>query len=217
MVRFFIACFIAVCTCLCGDCSPMRSAVAGRSIVEQSAGQDVPAYIEDGLHFFAEDISSTDYLSGAYQYIRIPALPTGNGWTLEVVGDFSGMTRQVIILGFDERMYSTYPNPFGIGWWISSNGQSINFRYSYHEPATWMSPDGVRCLAYTIDGNGSNLRYFAEGELVNYVKFDGTFPSEINAINGQPMNILSLRIYDRQLSDEEVAYNHAIDVERFGL
>ena len=97
--------------------------------------------------------------------------------------------------------------------------------YAYGSPCKTNVPI---CLQATYDG--SNLRFYEDGTIVSTVSANGTIKnpnySTVMAVGSNPYQatqgsspltgrVYCVRIYDRVLSDEELAYNYALDKKRF--
>ena len=199
----FVAAFLAA------FASPTRSTIAGRSIIGGNNGNVEPEYISDGLLFFGEKISPPS--SGA-QRIQIGNLDTSAGFTVEVYGR-PVATSDGCMLSISRNYNAT---GFAACWWI--RGDRINVRFYNQEFFTGIYNNTIAHFAYTCDSEKNFVGYvdgkaFIEksvplSEIVNPSTY-------IVGVAGCYCDIMCIRIYDRVLSKEEIAYNYSVDLWRY--
>lgn len=188
---------------------PIRSSVAGRSIVSENDGQQSLEYISDGLFFFGECISPP---SSGVQRIQIGNLDTSAGFTVEVYGK-PVATSDGYMLSIS-RDYNA--SDFTACWWIRSD--KVNIRFYNQEFFTGIYNNSIAHIAYTCDSDKNFIGYadgnaFVEkivplSEIVNPSTY-------IVGVAGCYCDIMCIRIYDRVLSKEEIAYNYSVDSWRY--
>ena len=144
--------------------------------------------------------------------------------TIEIVAD---ITAQGFVF-CDQSYYIEAQkqwNPHGYIWATSSR-----LYLGHYSAFSCIKMSGPATYAFTqeVDANGE---YATTGAFVNGIREDGpAWNSYYNSIiisigggtrTGTGRNILgdiyAVRTYDRPLTDEELAYNHQLDCERFGL
>ena len=145
--------------------------------------------------------------------------------TIEIVAD---ITAQGFV--FCDQSYNIQAqkqwNPHGYIW--ATNDRLYLGNYSAFS-CTKMSGPATYAFTQEVDDNGD---YATTGAFVNGIREDGPAWNNYYSGNiiisigggnrtGTTRNILgdiyAVRTYDRPLTDEEIAYNHQLDCERFGI
>ena len=201
--------------------SVVRGNIGGQHAV-LSHGEDSPSvpYVTDGLVFIGEEIFPPD--SGT-QFIDLNTEIDTANWTIDWCG-----------IHLDNKRANNFMFPSGTkingnawcpGWWVNADNIHINARLYYSEVKSSQQVGTMCYLAHVVD-NASIIRMYADG-IPFSENSSSLVQSALDSITGQIIRyigcpssdyvyIKSLRVYDRPLSAEEIAYNHEIDVERFG-
>lgn len=214
--------FITACSAFAATSAvsaPVDSLLGAQGVRFKESEAPIP-YVTDGLVFFDEEISPP---SSGIQAIDLGVDIDKNNWTIDWCGVHLNNVR-----GDNFMIPASSPsrNSWCPGWWVNGDGVHINGRLYNWERKTSQKVGEVVSLANAVE-DGVVTTMYAGGGL--YVQNSSSLTvNAINRISGPtfryivcPANdycyINSLRIYDRALTAEEVAYNHQIDQERFGL
>lgn len=210
--------------CLCAGSlvgSVVRGNIGGQHAVLAN-GEDSPhvPYVTDGLAFLGEEIAPPD--SGT-QFIDLNTEIDIANWTIDWCG-----------IHLDNKRATNFMFPFGTkvnanswcpGWWVNADGIHINARLYYADIKSSQQVKTLCYLANTIS-NASVMKMYAEG--IQFSENSSSLvQSALNSISDKVIRYIicpsadyvyvkSIRVYDRPLSAEEIAFNHEIDLERFG-
>ena len=183
------------------------------------------------------DLSGNGYSS---TLINSPTFNSANGGSIFFDGtnDYADLNSNNIVAGTNpftiESFYKTtggtngaiftnYGTGYGSGVWFAGRyGIWINAAvYAVNAPL----PLGTYHMVATRDGSG-NVRLYVNGLLNKTGTLTGSIPSNINFRIGSDVNgfneqltghLYSLKVYNRVLSDQEVAQNYNAQKSRFNL
>lgn len=223
-MRFrLITLFVTIMSLCIVDANPIASTVGAKHSAFVNVGEEptVP-YVQDGLVFISEGFETPDTNWELNIGTEVPAID----WTLEWCGVHVGTKRSNCFMAWAKGPSSThgFSFNFSIGWWANSNGANINMRCYTSEQMSNQLVGDVVCLAYTVK-DGTALLMYADGELFgnrsgsvvqNAISMYGDSVGYIGGGAGDKLTVYSVRIYNRALTAEEIAYNAQIDRERFG-
>ena len=200
----------------------VRSNLGGQHFAFANSEDSTPVpYLTDGLVFLGEEIFPPD--SGT-QFIDLNTEIDISNWTIDWCG-----------IHLDNKRANNFMFPSGTkintsswcpGWWVNTDGIHINARLYYGEVKSSQQVKTLCYLANTIS-NASVMKMYAEG--IQFSENSSSLvQSALNYISDKVIRYVicptsdhvylkSLRVYDRHLSAEEIAYNHEIDLERFGV
>ena len=214
--------FVTIMSLCIVDANPIASSVGAKhsAFVEVGEEPTVP-YVQDGLVFIAEGFETPDVTWNMEIGAEVPTTE----WTMEWCGFHYGNKRSNCFMGVkSKREVTSNPYNFTIGWWVNNDGIHINQRVYYGEVNSGQAVSGVIQLAYTVN-EGSVMDMYADG--IHYgqnsslvaTAITGQIGDAIRYIGGgagDKLTVYSVRIYNRALTAEEIAYNAEIDRERFG-
>lgn len=198
----------------------VRSNIGGHHLAFANCedSQSVP-YVTDGLVFIGEEIAPPD--SGT-QFIDLNTEIDIANWTIDWCGiHLDNQRKHNFMFPSGTKINS---NSWCQGWWVNADGVHINARYFYVDVKSSQQVQALCYLAHTIS-NASVMKMYAEG--IQFAENNSSLvQSALNNISGQIIryivcpytdyvHVKSLRVYDRPLSAEEIAFNHEIDLERF--
>lgn len=200
----------------------VRSNIGGQHAVLAN-GEDSPSvpYVTDGLVFLGEEISPPD--SGT-QFIELNSEIDIENWTIDWCGIHLDNQRKANFMFPSGTKINS--NSWCPGWWVNADGIHINARLYYADLESSQQVQTLCYLANTIS-NASVMKMYAEG--IQFSENSSSLvQSALNYISGKVIRYIvcpssdyvyvkSIRVYDRPLSAEEIAFNHEIDLERFNV
>ena len=200
--------------------SVVRGNIGGQHTV-LSHGEDSPSvpYVTDGLVFIGEEIAPPD--SGT-QFIDLNTEIDIANWTIDWCGIHLNNQRKNNFMFPSGKKSNS--NSWCPGWWVNADGIHINARFQYADVKSSQQVQTLCFLAHTIS-DASVMKMYAAG--IQFSEDSSSLvQSTLNNIHDKIIRyvicpytdyvyVKSLRVYDRPLSAEEIAYNHNIDIERF--
>lgn len=200
--------------------APVDSLIGEKGVLYIEDINEPCPYVPDGLVFLGEAIAPP---SSGIQAIDLGVDIDKTNWTIDWCGIHPNNVRSN---NFMIPGASPVRNAWVPGWWVNADGVHINGRlYYYDVKMTTQKVGEVVSLANAVE-DGVVTTMYAGGEqyyrdssslTVNAIsRISGTTFRYIVCPESDYCYINSLRIYDRALTAEEVAYNHQIDQERFG-
>ena len=196
---------------------------AGTSVWKDLIGSN-DIIVPTGDHFEPDHLAHS---SGTPQSAETTRLLEGTNFTVESVFSItSGKTfRSVNTLSGNSGFCQYTLNSAATGNRTCarmSRGDGSNMSYTEYDRKNFEIPLFEKVSLSHIWIFGTSYRSYINGELefanVNRVQPVGyTQTTTLKVFYEQPCSGYCLRLYDRALTAEEVAYNHQLDVERFAL
>lgn len=200
--------------------APVDSLIGAKGMLYIEDINEPCPYVTDGLVFLGEAITPP---APGIQAIDLGVDIDKNNWTIDWCGIHLNNVRRS---NFMIPAASPISSAWVPGWWVNADGVHINSRLYYDEARTTQKVGEVVSLVNAV-ADGTVTTMYAGGKLYRRDSSSLTL-NAISSISGTTFRYIvcpesdycyinSLRIYDRALTEEEVASNFLIDQERFGV